>query len=177
MASLESQFININKKIRQELAVKMQAKMDRAAEKVASKVSRYKDYNDVTGNLYKSTAVGTYYKGKLINTYHVPGPSPTRKTLARGERYNLEAYYNGWDTHLLGRPFVGQLGKGGEDGESAGEKKLLDSDKRNYLRKDDLTWQMKVVAGVEYASYVEKVKKHDVLTGIRQYIIRYFKTM
>lgn len=175
MASLETQFVNIIKKIRQEARMKMLAKMERAAEETVSQVSKYKEYQDVTGNLYKSTAVGVYCDGVLESIHHTPGPDPTRLTLAAGERYELENYYDGTPVRLKGRPYRGEIGGGREAGVYKGEEKLFDSD--GVHGRGDLTWQMKVVAGVEYANYVETVKKHDVITGIRDYLTRYFKRM
>lgn len=175
MASLETQFQNVIKKVRQEAKVKMEAKMERAANKIASNIAKYKDYNDVTGNLYKSTAVGVFNDGTLMSIHHAPGPSPTRPTLAAGERYNLDKYYSGHPVHLLGRPFKGKVGVGGERGEYKGEEKLFDSDGEHG--RGDLTWQLKIVAGVDYADYVQTVRGHDVITSLREYAARYFKTM
>ena len=85
--------VNVQKKIHQEAAVKMQQKMDRAAKSVLAKAESNREYTHVTGNLYKSIAVGTFYKGQLMSVHHTPGPEPTRPTLAAGETYNLPYYY------------------------------------------------------------------------------------
>lgn len=174
MGSLETQFQNIIKKVRQESVTKMQSKMERAAEKVVQNASRYRDFHDVTGNLYKSIAAGTYYKGTLMTIHHTPGPSPTRATLAKGERYNLESYYGGQSVTQLGRPYRGETGAGGERGEEKAEELLFDS---SGDRSTGTTWQLKVVAAVSYAKYVETAKQHDVITGLRDYMARYFKKM
>lgn len=174
MASLETQFQNIIKKVRQESVTKMQSKMERAANKVVNNAAKYKDFHDVTGNLYKSIAAGTFYKGTLMTIHHTPGPSPTRPTLAKGERYDQTTYYDGQTVTQLGRPYRGETGAGGQRGEEKAEEALFDNDSDHST---GLTWQLKVVAGVDYAQYVETMKKHDVLTSLRDYMARYFKKM
>ena len=93
MASLSGQFLDIEKKIRQMAVQKMQKKMEHAAEMTMKAADKSRNYNDVTGNLYKSTAIGTYYNGSIQSIHYAPGPEPTRPTLAAGERYNLDRYY------------------------------------------------------------------------------------
>lgn len=176
MPSLESQFQNIQKKIRQEAVTKMQAKMERAATKTMSKAKEMKDFHDVTGNLYKSIAAGTFYNGTLMSIHHTPGPNPTRPTLAKGEKYDLERYYSGTPVTQLGRPFRGKTGAGGENGVEKSEEVLFENDGLSRGRAD-LTWQLKIVAGVDYAKYVEAIDKHDVLTSLREYLARYYKRM
>ena len=53
MGSLADQFVDIEKKIRQMAVQKMQQKMDHAAEMTMKAADKSRDYNDVTGNLYK----------------------------------------------------------------------------------------------------------------------------
>lgn len=175
MNNVATQFIGVNKKIRQMLVAKMQAKMDRAAEKAAQSIDKYRDYNDVTGNLYKSTAVGTYYNGSLQSIHYAPGPEPTRPTLAKGERYNLDRYYrSSFSFKDSGRrPYKGQYGEGGQNGPSAAEDELLyhEHSKGRY----DHSWEFLLVAGVDYAKFVEVKRKHDVITSLRDYVIRYFR--
>lgn len=175
MSSIATQFIGVEKKIRQMLVVKMQVKMDRAAKTAMSSVDKYRDYDDVTGNLYKSTAAGTYYNGSLQSIHYAPGPDPTRPTLAKGERYNLDRYYRSpFSFKDSGRkPFKGQYGEGGEDGPSTAEDELLyhEHGKGRY----DSTWEFLLVAGVDYAKFVEVKRKHDVISSLRDYIVRYFK--
>ena len=177
MGSLQGQFINIEKKIRQMAVVKMQQKMERAADKTMAFADRSRNYNDVTGNLYKSTAIGTYYKGSLQSIHYAPGPEPTRLTLAKGERYNLDRYYRSpFSFKDSGRrPYKGEYGEGGQDGPSTAEDELLyrEHGKGRY----DATWQMLLTAGVDYATFVEKKKGHDVLTSLREYMIKYFRKM
>lgn len=174
MGELSTQFLEIEKKIRQMAVVKMQQKMDRAAEKVVRKADESRDYNDVTGNLYKSTAVGTYYKGALQSIHTTPGPEPTRLTLAKGERYNLDRYYrSSFSFKDSGRkPYKGQFGEGGQNGPATAEDAL-------YYRENGkgLTWQMLLVAGVDYARFVETKRDHDVISSLRGYMVRYFHRM
>lgn len=174
MGELSSQFLNIEKRIRQMAVVKMQQKMDRAAEKTVRAADKRRDYNDVTGNLYKSTAVGTYYKGSLQSIHMAPGPEPTRLTLAKGERYNLDRYYrSSFSFKDSGRkPYKGQYGEGGQNGPATAEDAL-------WYRENGkgTTWQMLLVAGVDYAQFVEKKRNHDVISSLRDYMVRYFHKM
>lgn len=169
--------MNIRKKV-QNLAVnKMQERMDRAAEKTVLRADKERGFDDVTGNLYKSIAVGTFYNGELQSVHHTPGPAPTRPTLAKGERYNLTHYYrNPVPLELTKRrPFRGRFGEGGQDGEEASEDML------GYLELVGIgpgdTWRMVLLSGVSYASYVEQVFKHDVISSLGEYMIRHFKRM
>lgn len=177
MASLQDQFANIEKKIRQMAVAKMQQKMDHAAEMTMKSADKSRNYNDVTGNLYKSTAIGTYYNGSLQSIHYTPGPEPTRLTLAKGERYNLDRYYRSpFSFRDSGRkPYKGEYGEGGQNGPSTAEDELLyrEHNKGRY----DATWQMLLTAGVEYANFVEKKKGHDVITSLREYMVRYFRKM
>lgn len=175
MPSLSEQFLDIDKKIRQMAVQKMQKKMEHAAEMTMKAADKYRDYNDVTGNLYKSTAIGTYYNGAIQSIHYAPGPEPTRLTLAAGERYNLDRYYrSSFSFKDSGRkPYRGEYGEGGENGSNAAWDELVsrEHNKGRY----DATWQMLLVAGVDYAKYVEVKKGHDVISSLREYLIRYFK--
>lgn len=177
MASLSGQFTNIDKKIRQMAVEKMQQKMDHAAEMTMKAADKSRDYDDVTGNLYKSTAVGTYYNGSLQSIHYAPGPEPTRLTLAAGERYNLDRYYRAsFSFKDSGRkPYEGEFGEGGQNGPATAEDELFyrEHNKGRY----DATWQMLLVAGVDYAKFVEVKKGHDVISSLRDYLVRYFHKM
>ena len=177
MASLSEQFMNIEKKIRQMAVVKMQQKMDHAAEMTMKAADKSRDYNDVTGNLYKSTAVGTYYNGSLQTIHYAPGPEPTRLTLAAGERYNLDRYYRSlFSFKDSGRkPYKGEFGEGGQNGPATAEDELLYREHGKGGSED--TWQMLLVAGVDYAKFVEVKKGHDVISSLRDYVVRYFRKM
>lgn len=176
MGELSTQFLNIEKKIRQMAVVKMQQKMDRAAEKVVLAADKSRDYNDVTGNLYKSTAVGTYYKGALQSIHTTPGPEPTRLTLEKGEKYNLDRYYrSSFSFKDSGRkPYRGQYGEGGQNGPATAEDELL---YREHGSPSGATWQMVLVAGVDYAKFVETKRGHDVISSLREYMVRNFRKM
>lgn len=177
MASLVGQFIDVEKKIRQMAVNKMQQKMDHAAEMTMKAADKSRDYNDVTGNLYKSTAIGTYYNGSLQSIHYTPGPEPTRLTLAAGETYNLDKYYrSSFSFKDSGRkPYKGEYGEGGQNGPATAEDELLyrEHNKGRY----DATWQMLLVAGVDYAKFVEVKKGHDVIASLREYLVRYFRKM
>ena len=127
MTSLSGQFLQVEKKIRQMAVEKMQQKMDHAAEMTMKAADKSRNYDDVTGNLYKSTAIGTYYNGSLQSIHYAPGPEPTRVTLAAGERYNLDKYYrSSFSFKDSGRrPFKGEYGEGGEYGPNAAWDELV----------------------------------------------------
>ena len=181
MEDVKAFLVNVKKKIHQEAAVKMQQKMERAANKVIAKAESERGFDHVTGNLWKSIAVGTFYKGTLMSIHHTPGPDPTRPTLAKRERYNLSHYYgNPVPLDMMGsgkkkrKPFRGEYGKGGQDGESAAEDTLLS------MELDDMglfTWRLAIVAGVDYANYVEKHFGHNVISSLGQYMSRYYRNM
>lgn len=178
MEDLAKQFeVNIVKKVRQMAVVKMQSKMDHAASLTMKAADKRRDFNDVTGNLYKSIAVGTFYKGALQTIHHTPGENPVRDTLAKGEVFNLDKYYGSpFSIKMSGRrPYRGEYGEGGQLGPSAAEDMLLASE--HGMRRIDLTWQMKLVAAVSYANYVETKRGHDVITSLRDYMVRYFNKM
>lgn len=174
---VKSFIMNVQKKIRQQAAVKMQQKMEHAAAMVVAKADSERGFDNVTGNLYKSIAVGTFYKGNLESIYHTPGPNPTRPTLAKGETYNLARYYQSpVDIKMTGRkPFVGRFGRGGQSGADAAEDTLFSMEYDGI--KNGMTWMLALVAGVEYANYVEKVKGHNVISSLSQYMARYFRKM
>ena len=101
--------------------------MDHAAEMTMKAADKSRNYDDVTGNLYKSTAIGTYYNGSLQSIHYAPGPEPTRVTLAAGERYNLDKYYrSSFSFKDSGRrPYKGEYGEGGEYGPNAAWDELV----------------------------------------------------
>lgn len=157
--------------------LKMQKKMDHAASMTMKAADKLRTFNDVTGNLYKSIGAGTYYKGALQSIHLTPGASPLRPTLAKGERFNLDRYYNSpFSFKDSGRkPYVGQYGEGGQIGPRAAEDLLIFNE--HSMRSIDDTWQIILVAGVSYAKFVEVKRGHDVITSLRDYLVRYFKTM
>lgn len=128
-------------------------------------------YQDVTGNLLNSFAVGIYNNGKLveiIDASSVNRESPTRKTLRKGERYNLSAYYNGKpvrqvkeDGKSTTQPYVGEYGHGGQDGRMAARRSL-------QHRHPSGRFALLAVVATEYASFVQNKKGHDVLTSLSQ---------
>ena len=72
------------------------------------------------------------------------------------------------------KPFVGKYGSGGENGPDAAEDALLYMEGGMPNRS---TWALALVAGVDYANFVETIKKHDVISELGQYMARYFKKM
>ena len=108
--------------------------------------------------------------------HYAPGPDPTRVTLEAGERYNLDKYYRSpFSFKDSGRrPYKGEYGEGGEYGPNAAWDELVS---REHSKYQGMTWQMLIVAGVDYAKFVEVKRGHDVTTSLREYLVRYFRKM
>ncbi len=177
MTNLSKQFLNIEKKVRQMCVVKMQEKMDHAAEMTMKHADKSRNFKDITGNLYKSIAVGTYYKGELQSEHYAPGPEPTRRTLAVGEPYTLTHFYRAswpWRQQYY-RAYRGEYGDGGQSGPEEAENELIYREHGRSSR--HATWQLLLVAGVDYAKYVEVKGGHDVISSLRSYMVRYFRKM
>jgi len=155
----------------------MDAKMLRVAKTTMKAADRLTTFHDMTGNLWKSIAAGVYYKGKLHSIVGTKGPEPTRPSLEAGERYDLPKYYSRYVSgRNVRKGYVGEYGHGGEDGASVA-KKLLRSLEGQYNKNRNFAWQLKVVAGVSYAGYVEVEHGCDVLSSLNTYLCRYFRTI
>lgn len=136
-------------------------------------------YHDVTGNMLNSFAVGIYNNGKLveiIDASTVNREPPTRKTLRKGERYNLSAYYDGKpvkevreDGKSTTRPYIGEYGHGGQDGRMAARRSL-------QHRHPSGRFALLAVVATEYATFVQNKKGHDVLTALSQRLPGLFNT-
>lgn len=113
-----------------------------------------KKFYSVTGNTITSFSVGVFYKGKLVySAYNADDiDSPTRKTLKKGEVYNLPTYYEGGEASE--HPYRGGEGGGGQWGPSLGRYRL------QRLRSDvHDTWNIVAVCPVEYAVFNERIMK------------------
>lgn len=129
-----------------------------------------KDYYDVTGNLLNSFAVGVYHRGKLVeivDASDVGREPPTRDSLAKGELYNKPTYYTGQpvyhvmpDGKSVARPYRGEYGPGGQNGENAAHRSLAQMHPSS-------TYALIAVVAMKYASFVQNKKGHDVLSGLR----------
>ena len=136
---------------------------------LVSSYAETKDYHDVTGNMLNSFAVGVYNDGKLmyiVDAQDVARDEPMRRTLAAGEKYDLPYYYDGEEVEkdLPGgskaKPYVGEYGKGGQDGRMAARRSLAQ-------RHPKSRYALIAVVAVQYAKYVQNKKNHDVLTSMR----------
>lgn len=174
MASLAEQFSIMAKNvIGKKTTEAILEKLSAAALEMMQRYAETKDYYDVTGNMLNSFAVGVYHKGKLVRIVDagdVGRESPTRRTLAKGERYNLSAYYTGAPaTHVMpdgktvARPYRGEYGSGGQDGVSAAHRSLKQ-------RHPQGTYALIAVVAVQYATFVQNKRNHDVMTAIRDEI-------
>lgn len=145
-------------------------KLRSAAFEMVSIYANTKDYYDVTGNLLNSFAVGIYHQGKLVDIVDasdVGREPPTRLSLAKGEIYNKAAYYTGEPVaHVMpngksvSRPYRGEYGSGGQDGEGAARRSLRQMHPSG-------TYALVAVVAMRYASFVQNKKGHDVLSGLR----------
>jgi hypothetical protein len=180
------------RKLRAVVNKRMQEKMIKAADQIVNSPimqsvynNSFKDFHNVTGNMYKSTWAGVYYTGTdskakrtgLVYAVGTPGEDPTMETLRAHQAYPLDEYYRGDSVFVdsKGRkwPYVGEYGEGGQDGEFAGYQNVTEGvriPKRN-------TWTLTVGVGVQYAGYVFKKEGHDYLTALRDYIKRYHSSI
>ena len=140
--------------------------------------SDLKSYHDVTGNLLNSFAIGIYTDGKLVDivdSNNVGRDEPTRRTLAKGEKYEFQTYYDGSPVrHVMpngksvSSPYVGEYGKGGQDGRMAARRSLAQ-------RHPKAKYALIVVVAAAYASYVENKKGHIVLARVSDMLPGIFK--
>ena len=72
------------------------------------------------------------------------------------------------------KPFRGECGDGGQDGASAAEDALFSMELDGMGM---FTWRLAIVAGVDYANYVEKHRGHNVISSLGQYMSRYYRSM
>lgn len=167
--SLAESFIqNISKEIGRRTKKRCVDIMYNTAIQLLHSVSETKQFHDVTGNLLNSIAVGIYYKGhleRIVDATDIGRRPPTRLSLAKGEKYDLDFYYSGKPAqHMangtMARPFVGKVGSGGQDGVSAAHRSLRQ-------RQGKADYELIVVAPMQYAKYVERLKNHNVLSGLR----------
>lgn len=171
MASLADQFLFKAKDILGRKHVKsIINKLSAVAYEMVSVYASTKDYHDVTGNLLNSFAVGIYHKGKLVkivDANDVGREPPTRRSLAKGERYDLVYYYSGKQAvqvksngKLRTRAYVGEYGTGGKDGVNIARRSLAQ-------RHPNGTYALIAVVAMEYAKFVQNKRNHDVITSLR----------
>lgn len=149
----------IFKKIRNKAFAATLQTMIRGSESLISYIADNIQFRNVTGNAYTSISVGVYYKGRLMHIASVGQheKEPTRRTLAKGERYNSEYFYD--EAHYADGSkkrhyFVGKYGQGGQWGPTLGPYYL----KRQHPGTKD-TWEMIVTIPVSYAGYVPGITR------------------
>lgn len=179
MANIATEF---NQKVargaRRIITERMNAMMVNAANNIMNSQPVQRLHNNevfynVTGNLYKSIASGAFYRGELIYMAGAPGEPPTRRTLKAGEVYDKPVYYSGREVGKRRyRAPKNSPSRGGQYGPDMAERTLdVIFTPRSY------TWMLRVVAGVDYASYVQNVSRRDFMTDIREYVRRYYKRL
>lgn len=128
----------------------MQQAVDQVAQQAPGIFLAAQEYMNVTGNTYRSFYAGTYYKGKLVTSQTTSGEDPTRKTLRKGEVYNLPEYYGG--VPVKGARYKGDYGRGGQWGPTLGLTALRQS--HPPLRH---TYALECVLPLDYAGYNEAI--------------------
>ena len=95
------------------------AKMNAAAQTTAESIAHanFLGFFSVTGNLYASMGVtvvrndpknGRYVMSRVYLPYMIQGGKPTRKSLKKGEAYDLPAYYSGHTIKDDEKRYVGE---------------------------------------------------------------------
>lgn len=152
MASLESQYKALKVNLQHQIDAQLSKLLIEYAYALLYSAMHYKGYDDVTGNLREGITVGVYKNGSLYHQCQDDGKSPTRLTLAKGERYDLPRYWDGRDN----KGFYGEVGEGGQSGPQEGKKFV-----KSYSINSQ--WGVVMVAPVEYASHVEEAWGMNVL--------------
>lgn len=153
------QMAKIFSKIKAQADSAIEATLKKSIDAIIKNIDRYwlgknaLSFKGVTGNAYASVTLGLYHKNKLVyanwNGKHVE--KPTRKSLAKGEPYNLPNYYDG-DPN---KGFVGKYGLGGEWGTQLGPWSIYSQRYNKGLKGND--WTVVVAIPVEYAGYNPKI--------------------
>lgn len=127
--------------------------MKQMAHYVVDAFKANRQFYNVTGNTFTSFYAIVYYKGKM--KYVVQSAegekSPTRATLAKGEFYDLDYYYDGGA--VKGKPYKGKEGKGGQWGPN------LIYGRMGKFGKPTEDWGLMCVCPIEYAKFNEKILK------------------
>lgn len=139
-----------------------------AAKAYMNEIDIARGFFDVTGNLYQSFAVGIYYDGSLLGIERVGGNDPLMNSLGEGQVFPFKVYYGG--RAVSGRPYIGETGDGGQWGPEEAEYFLQD-----FKPANSKGFSLVVVAGMDYAEFVESKANHDVLTKLRDDAVSIFK--
>lgn len=129
--------------------------MDMLSNSAYSLIKNYDNYQkransrDITGNARMSVAIGLYYMRHLEKIVTPKGiyDKPTRRTLKKGEAYNLPYYYGG--SPVGDKPYVGKDGEEHQWGPTLG----LGSIKKSASSR--ATFQMLVIMPIEHAPFSE----------------------
>lgn len=145
-------FNNINRRVYE----RMMELMHDVAMETLRKAYELRGFHDVTRNLLNSIAVGGYYKGKLVfmvGAEDMGIAQPLRKSLGYKQKFKV---VKGW--------FVADFpgASGGQSGRSLAKWTL----QRTHPAKR-ATYNLVIIAPMEYAEWVEKKKGHDVLSNVR----------
>lgn len=154
MTSLATQFqTRVVKRIRQTSYVRTLNALEAVCNDIVANFMQNKEFYNVTGNAFTSFTVGLYYKKHLVYTtspLELGASNPTRKTLKKGEHYNLPEYYEG--DSVGEKAYVGEYGGGGQWGPAVGERKI-----RSARPSGRGTWHIVAVCPIQYAKYNRKI--------------------
>ena len=159
--SIDKQFDEIVKKKMMAIAKERLDKICVSAAKAyMEEIDIERGFFDVTGNLYQSFAVGIYYDSVLKGVVRVDGKDPLMPSLAEGQVFPFRLYYSG--EAVSERPYIGETGEGYQWGPEESEEFLKD-----YKPANKKGFSLVVVAGMDYAEFVESKANHDVLSKLR----------
>lgn len=123
------------------------------------------DYHDVTGNTTTGWFIGFYVRGELVyslTSEEFLSSEPTRKTLRKGEKYDLPYYWGGDE---VDDPYVGETGKYNYYAYKRAAK-YVKSHKIKYKRKNRLA--VFVGNATEYSAYNSSVAQK--LTEVQMFL-------
>lgn len=146
-------FNNVNRKI----YLRMIKLMHEAAMETMQEAYKLRGFKDVTKNLINSFAVGGYYQGDLLFmvTASDMGIDPPRRSSLK---YKQKAKIVGTDKWFVADD---PKSKGGQNARSLARQILQSTHPPKRM-----TYALVIIAPMEYAEWVEKKKKHDVLSGV-----------
>lgn len=153
LKGVERVFNNVNRKV----FLRMIELMQKAAYETLKQAYALRGFKDITGNLVNSIAVGGYYQGDLlfmVTANDMGIKPPKRASLAYSKKAKTP-----WGTWFKADD---PKSKGGQHGRSLAKQVLQETHPPKRY-----TYALMIVAPMEYAEWVEKHHKHNVLSGVR----------
>lgn len=129
----------------------VEATLSKTVDSMVFNIDKYwaPKYKGVTGNAYTSVTGGVYYKGRLVHIANSGDvkDKPMRKSLRKGETYNLPSFYDG-DSTAEKDLFTGSEGLLSWNGPTLGKKYM----KTNHPVKRK-TWMVIIALPMPYGEY------------------------